>query len=123
MRRAYAQTSAERQQAEDDGLALRARVRASYPFHPALSDLMKERWAAIPDFQRTRGALRFLASCLHALAVDGGAGPLLGPGDIPIQNGDVRYAFFTEVGQREAFQSVLEADLIGPNARARRIDE
>ena len=65
MRRAYAQSPAERQQAEEEGLALRDRVRASYPFHPALIDLMRERWAAIPDFQRTRGALRFLASCLR----------------------------------------------------------
>mgnify|MGYP000002468226 CR=1 FL=1 len=29
-------------------------------------DVMRERWAAIPDFQRTRGALRFLAACLRA---------------------------------------------------------
>ena len=58
MRRAYAQSKAESQQAEEEGLALRDRVRSSYPFHPALIDLMRERWAAIPDFQRTRGALR-----------------------------------------------------------------
>jgi len=29
---------------------------------------MRERWAAIPDFQRTRGALRFLAACLIFLS-------------------------------------------------------
>ena len=75
MRRAYAQSNAERQQAEEDGLALRDRVRASYPFHPALIDLMRERWAAIPDFQRTRGALRFLAACLRASTGKGRAGP------------------------------------------------
>ena len=64
MRRAYARSKAEVQQAEEEGLALRNRVRAAYPFHPALIDVMRERWAAIPDFQRTRGALRFLAACL-----------------------------------------------------------
>ena len=61
MRRAYAHGEGERHQAEEDGRALRERIRASYPFHPALTDLMRERWAAIPEFQRTRGALRFLA--------------------------------------------------------------
>ena len=67
MRRAYASGEPVRQQAEEDGLALRDRIMASYPFHPALVDLMRERWAAIPEFQRTRGALRFLAaSCLRA---------------------------------------------------------
>ena len=60
MRRAHAQTAAEKQQAEEEGIALRDRIRSAYPFHPALVDLMRERWAAIPDFQRTRGALRFL---------------------------------------------------------------
>ena len=35
----------------------------------------------------------------------------------------VRLAFFKEVGQQADFQAVLEHDLIGPNSRARRIDE
>jgi hypothetical protein len=123
MRRAYAQSAAERQQAEEEGIALRDRVRASYPFHPALIDLMRERWAAIPDFQRTRGALRFLAACLRAAHREGKSRAVLGPGDVPIYDPEVRLAFFKEVGQQADFQAVLEHDLIGANARARRIDE
>jgi len=123
MRRAYAQSDAERQQAEEEGLGLRDRIRAAYPFHPALIDLMRERWAAIPDFQRTRGALRFLASCLRAAHKAGGSRLLLGPGDVPIQESNVRLAFFKEVGQREDFQACLEHDFVGVNSRTRRIDE
>lgn len=123
MRRAYAQGDADRLQAEEEGLELRERIKASYPFHPALIDLMRERWAAIPDFQRTRGALRFLASCLRAAHRAGGSRPLLGPGDVPVQENEVRLSFFKEVGQREDFQACLEHDFIGANARARRIDE
>jgi hypothetical protein len=123
LRRAYARSSSEAQQAEDDGIALRNRIRSAYPFHPALIDLMRERWAAIPDFQRTRGALRFLASCLRAAHRDGKSRALLGPGDVPIQDAEVRQAFFKEVGQREDFLACLEHDFIGANARARRIDE
>ena len=123
MRRAYAQGEPEQAQAEEDGLALRDRIRASYPFHPALIDLMRERWAAVPDFQRTRGALRFLASCLRAAHRAGGSRPLLGPGDVPIQDADVRLAFFKEVGQREDFLACLEHDLVGANARTQRIDD
>ena len=122
MRRAYADGEPGRQQAEDEGLALRERIKASYPFHPALIDLMRERWAAIPDFQRTRGALRFLASCLRAAHRGGASRPLLGPGDVPIHDNDVRLAFFKEVGQREDFQACLEHDFVGANARTRRID-
>jgi hypothetical protein len=123
MRRAYAQSKAESQQAEEEGLALRDRVRASYPFHPVLIDLMRERWAAIPDFQRTRGALRFLAACLRGCHREGKSRAVLGPGDVPVHDSEVRLAFFKEVGQQSDFQAVLEHDLIGLNARARRIDD
>ena len=123
MRRAYAKGSAEQQQAEQEGVELRDRVRASYPFHPALIDLMRERWAAIPEFQRTRGALRFLAACLRSAHQAGTSRTLLGPGDVPLHDPAVRLAFFKEVGQQADFQAVFEHDLIGANARARRIDE
>ncbi len=123
MRRAYAQSAAERTQAEEDGLALRDRVKAAYPFHPALIDVMRERWAAIPDFQRTRGALRFLAACLRGSHREGKSRAVLGPGDVPIHDSEVRLAFFKEVGQQSDFQAVLEHDLVGANARCRRIDD
>ncbi|MBI2924950.1 MAG: DUF499 domain-containing protein [Verrucomicrobia bacterium] len=123
MRRAYAKTPAEQQQAEQEGIELRDRIRAAYPFHPALIDLMRERWAAIPDFQRTRGALRFLAACLRAAHAAGKSRAVLGPCDVPLQDQQVRLAFFKEVGQQSDFQACLEHDFVGANARARRIDE
>jgi hypothetical protein len=123
MRRAHARSPAEQQQAEEDGIALHHRVGAAYPFHPALIDLMRERWAAIPDFQRTRGALRFLAACLRACKHEEKSRAVLGPGDVPLQDAEVRLAFFKEVGQREDFQAALEHDFLGASARARRIDE
>jgi len=123
MRRAYAKTPAEQQQAEQEGIELRERIRAAYPFHPALIDLMRERWAAIPDFQRTRGALRFLAVCLRTAHAAGTSRAVLGPCDVPINDPAVRLAFFKEVGQQTDFQACLEHDLVGANARARRIDE
>lgn len=123
MKRGYAKGKAEEQQAEEEGLALGARVRASYPFHPALIDVMREQWAAIPDFQRTRGALRFLAACLRACKREEKSRAILGPGDVPIYDAEVRLAFFKEVGQQADFQPVFEHDLTGANARAKRIDD
>ena len=123
MKRGYAKGAAEERQAEEEGLALRERIRTAYPFHPALIDVMREQWAAIPDFQRTRGALRFLAACLRATKREEKSRAVLGPGDVPIYDAEVRLAFFKEVGQQADFQAVLEHDLIGANARARRIDD
>ena len=123
MRAAHAADESARRAADDDSRALRARFKAAYPFHPTLIDLMSQRWASLPDFQRTRGALRFLATCLHVLKRENEAGTVLGPGDIPIRDADVQNAFFTEVGQGDAFKAVLLHDFTGPTARARRIDE
>lgn len=123
MRTAQALDARERRQLADEQRTLRDRFEAAYPFHPALIDIMRERWASLPDFQRTRGSLRFLAVCLYRLKYDQRAGVLLAPGDLPLDNSDVAQAFFTEVGQREPFQAVLQRDFYGPNARVNRIDE
>lgn len=123
MRRAHAETAAERQHAEEQGRLLRDRMRAAYPFHPALIDLMRERWTAVDAFQRTRGALRFLAGCMHSLKRNGGAGPLLGPGDVPLKDMDVRVKMLKELGAQSDYDPVITADIEGPNARAKRIDE
>jgi len=123
MQRAHAETPAERQQAEEEGRLLRDRMRDAYPFHPALIDVMRERWTAVDAFQRTRGALRFLASCMHSLKRNGGAQPLLGPGDVPLRDVDVRVKMLKELGVQNDYDPVITADIEGPNARAKRIDE
>ena len=123
MQRAHAETPSERQQADEEGRLLRDRMRAAYPFHPALIDIMRERWTAVDAFQRTRGALRFLASCMHSLKKNGGAKALLGPGDIPVKDVDVRVKMLKELGVQNDYDPVITADIDGPNARARRIDE
>jgi len=112
-----------RRAAQDEEIKFARRLDQAFPFHVGLIDLMKGRWASIPDFQRTRGALRFLAAVLHKSKKLMLPSLLVGPGDIPLDDSDVRNAFFTEVGQREPFQAVLEHDLTGPNARAKIIDQ
>jgi hypothetical protein len=123
MRQAYAETLSDRQFAEQEGLALQKRIKTAYPFHPALIDVMRERWASVDPFQRTRGALRFLASCLHALKQDGGARGLLGPAEIPLRNVEVRVKMLKELGVQNDYDAVISADIEGPSARAKRIDE
>ncbi len=123
MRLSDLETPAAKMQAEGEGLTLRDRIKASYPFHPALIDCMKERWCSVEAFQRTRGALRFLASCLHALKKEGGAKALLGPAEIPLKNMDVRIKMLKDLGAQNDYDAVITADIQGPNARAGRIDE
>lgn len=119
----YVPSQAERREVEERIIKYWERFVAAYPFHPALIDLMRERWASIPDFQRTRGVLRFLAGVLRILKSRNVHDYLISANDIPIDEPEVRSAFFTEVGQREPYQAVLEADFIGANATVKRIDK
>jgi len=99
------------------------RVMESYPFHPDLLDLMYHRWGTLASYQRTRGALQFLASVVYDLWERGrDLQPLIGAGDVPLEGENTRNAFFTQVGERENYTSVLNADLIGMDARAARVD-
>ena len=45
----------------------RERIARAYPFHPLLIDALYTRWGSHPDFQRTRGVLRLLASVVGDL--------------------------------------------------------
>lgn len=113
-----------RSEAHHQAEQLHERILLSYPFHPSLLDLMRERWSALPSYQRTRGALQFLATAVHALWSENiQAQPLLSAGDIPLLNEAARNSFFDQVGERDQYYAVLQADLIGPNAGARAVDQ
>lgn len=45
----------------------REQLQRAYPFHPLLIDALYTRWGSHPDFQRTRGLLRLLASIVGNL--------------------------------------------------------
>lgn len=119
-----ADTEAGRRAAADQAEVFRRRVLQSYPFHPDLLDLMYLRWGSLPSYQRTRGALQFLATVVGALWERHDlVAALIGPGDVPLDDGRVRNAFFSQVGERESMDPVLKADLTGSTARCRRVDE
>lgn len=124
-REAYGQTTSEKRAAVLEAERFEERVRESYPFHPELLDLMYHRWGSLPSYQRTRGALQFLATVVHALWHDERAkGALIGPGDAPLGDEHVRGAFFSQIGQpREQYMSVINADVAGGQARARLVDD
>lgn len=93
---------------------LETRILDSYPLHPDLLDLMYHRWGSLPSYQRTRGALAFLATAISGiLTTPGTVQPLLGPGDVLLEHDATRSALFSQVGEREHYSSVLAADIIG----------
>lgn len=60
------------------------RMKACYPIHPEVFDRLYSDWSSIPRFQRTRGVLRMMSTCVSRLYRDQSASPLIMPGDLPL---------------------------------------
>ncbi|MEU3741960.1 DUF499 domain-containing protein [Streptomyces sp. NPDC032198] len=119
---AAAETGDARREAEAAADSLEDRILAAYPFHPELLDLMYHRWGSLVSYQRTRGALQFLAAVVHALWKSGAKSPLIGPGDVDFTDEAARGAFFSQVGERERYASVLSSDVTSDGAGCATVD-
>jgi len=52
---------------EVSGDSYRSKLEREYPFHPTVLETLTEKIDTIPDFQRTRGALKLLGRAIHYL--------------------------------------------------------
>jgi hypothetical protein len=88
-------------------------VELSYPFHPSLVRVLDKRLSTIPNFQRTRGALRLLAGAIRTLWDQKPAGTLL----VHAHHLDLRDRHTVEdLSSRlglGAFEPVVRADIAG----------
>lgn len=116
-RESYAETTRENQQIHQEVSLLVERIEYSYPFHPDLLDLMYNRWGSLPSYQRTRGALQFLATVIYHLWKNNDTSLLICPCNVPLEDTAVKQSFFSQVGERNAYDAVLSADLIGRKAK------
>ena len=94
----------------------------AYPFHPELISVLYERWGSIPEFQRTRGVLRFLADVIATLynAKDNEA--LIQSGSVSLGTAAVRGELVKHTGHPSVYLSVIESDIAGSHAKAPEID-
>lgn len=102
-------------------------VERSYPFHPALVRVLDKRLSTIPNFQRTRGALRLLAGAVRTLWDAKPAGTLL----VHAHHLDLRDRHTVEdLSSRlglGGFEPVIRADIagqeLGERSHAEELDE
>ncbi len=97
------------------------RIYRSYPLHPELINVLDRRVGTIPEFQRTRGALRLLAETVADLWESNTNAVVINVADLPLAAGPVGSALTRGIG-REAFAQVLDADVAGPGSHAAEVD-
>lgn len=102
--------------------AFRKRLERAYPFHPALIHLAEQEWSQHAGFQKVRSTIQIFAAAVYAQsqrATAGSSAPaLIGPGDLPLSNGDVREALLGSgivADQRTAssFREIASAEIAG----------
>ncbi len=100
-------------------------IERAYPFHPLLIDALYTRWGSHPDFQRTRGVLRLLASIVGDLwkrrQGNTETQHLIQPCHIRWSVDALQAALTRFWGP--AYQSVAAADIIGERSNAGIFDE
>ena len=62
------------------------RMKDCYPIHPEIFDRLYSDWSSIPQFQRTRGVLRMMATCISRLHLNGDSSPLIMPANITLSD-------------------------------------
>ena len=91
----------------------------SYPFHPELLLGLNEKVSTIPNFQKTRGALRLLARVVRGLWTKRPPGTwMIHPYHIDLADDEVA-ADLTSRLDRAVFRQVIEADIANPMAGAK----
>lgn len=98
----------------------RKRMELSYPIHPELFDRLFVDWSTREKFQRTRGALRFMATAIHQLWERGDHSLMIMPGNLPMDSGGLVAEMKKYL--EDGWDPVIKSDVDGENALPMRID-
>jgi len=96
------------------------RIRDFYPIHPELFDCLADRWASIPQFQKTRGILRLMAKIIHLLWESNDQSPLILPANVPMDDSDIQSELMRYLD--EPWRAVIHKDVDGSNSLPKTID-
>lgn len=95
-------------------------LRISYPIHPELFDRLSKDWASLPNFQRTRGVLRFMANVVGVLWHGQAKDPLITPARIPVAHEKVRVSVLYPLNP--AFSAVVDKEVDGDGSLPSRME-
>ena len=95
-------------------------LRMSYPIHPELFDRLSKDWASLPNFQRTRGVLRFMANVVGVLWHQRAPDPLITPARVPIANERIRASVLYPLDS--GFAAVVDKEVDGEGSLPAQIE-
>lgn len=96
------------------------RIIASYPIHPEIFERLYTDWSTLPNFQRTRGVLRLMATVIHSLWENSDHNPLIMPAHIPLDDSRVQTELTRYLSGN--WVPVIESDIDGTNSIPKRLD-
>lgn len=104
--------------------AYRTAIAATYPFHPALLNVLDKKVATLDTFQRTRGALRLLAHVLRTLfQAEPPDAWLIQPGHVDLSIDAVAQSLSTQLKRKsEPIGADIVSDREGDPAHAQALD-
>ncbi|HEY8722135.1 Swt1 family HEPN domain-containing protein [Pengzhenrongella sp.] len=96
------------------------RIRAAYPIHPELLDLLYNDWSTLERFQRTRGVLRLMSTVVHQLWTRQDPSPMIMPGSVPLDAAGARSEVVQYVDP--GWAEIVQRDIDGEDAVSRQVD-
>jgi len=104
---------------------LKSRFEACYPFHPATLSVFQRKWAALPQYQQTRGTLAMLAQWISWAArrqfAQARTEPLITLGSAPLDVPEFRAVVLGQLGEAR-LGAAIESDISGSTAHAQALD-
>ncbi|MDA8161932.1 MAG: DUF499 domain-containing protein [Desulfobacteraceae bacterium] len=104
---------------------LKARFEACYPFHPSTLSVFQRKWAALAQYQQTRGTLAMLAQWVSLAYREGYQSarrePLISLGSAPLEAPDFRAVILGQLGEPRLLPAI-DADISGVHSHAVALD-
>lgn len=104
---------------------LRFQFEACYPFHPATLSVFRRKWAALQQYQQTRGTLAMLAQWISREYQEGfrtaRREPLITIGSAPLDVPEFRATVLGQLGETRLIHAI-DADIVGNQSHTRALD-
>ena len=98
-------------------------MRAAYPLHPELIDVLYKKWSTAPDFPRTRATLQLLAGVVADQWKNQREAHTIQSAHVDLERERIRTRIVSAAGSGGGYDGVVAADIIGRDAHADMQDE